>query len=115
MIFIIDDNAAMARCIARACKGFKSKIYSNAIAAIDATNDKLPKLIFLDILLDGPDGFTLLNELASYPDTCKIPIVIVSSLDLKESDLSSYNVVGILSKDSMTPSDILSYAEEYGS
>ena len=73
------------------------------------------KLIFLDILLDGPDGFTLLNELASYPDTCKIPIVIVSSLYLKESDLSSYNVVGILSKDSMTPGDILSYAEEYGS
>jgi len=49
MIFIIDDDTAMARCIARACKGFKSKIYSNAIAAIDATNDRLPKLIFLDI------------------------------------------------------------------
>ena len=44
-------------------------------------------MIFLDILLTGPDGFTFLNELISYSDTAKIPIVIVSSLDFSGKDL----------------------------
>ena len=71
------------------------------------------KLIFLDIMLDGPDGFTFLNELVSYTDTAKIPIVIVSSLDFDNVDLSIYGVVGVLNKDTMVPEDIKRYAKEY--
>lgn len=111
MIFIIDDDEIMAECIARAVKK-ETKIFSNAIAAVEALNDEVPELIFLDILLDGPDGFTFLNELASYQDTAKIPIVIVTSLDVSGVDLSQYNVVGILSKDNMTPKEIKKYVSE---
>ena len=60
-------------------------------------------------MLDGPDGFTFLNELASYGDTAKIPIVIVSSLDLKNRDLTEYGVIGIIHKDTMLPEDIKQY------
>lgn len=112
MIFVIDDNEIMAECVARNC-GKNVKIFTNAFEAIDATNDICPDLIFLDILLDGPDGFTLLNELASYSDTSKIPVVIVSSLDFSKQDLSSYGVVGFLNKDNMTPKEIESYVEQY--
>ena len=71
------------------------------------------ELIFLDILLDGPDGFTFLNELISYDDTVKIPIVIVSSLDFKKQDLSVYGVVGVLDKEKMIPKEIKKYVDEY--
>ena len=101
----------MAECIARAVKK-ETKVFSNAITAIEALNDEVPELIFLDILLDGPDGFTFLNELASYQDTAKIPIVIVTSLDVSNVDLSQYNVVGILSKDNMTPQEIKKYVDQ---
>ena len=111
MIFVIDDDEIMAECIARAVKK-ETKIFSNAITAIEALNDEVPELIFLDILLDGPDGFTFLNELASYQDTAKIPIVIVTSLDVSNVDLSQYNVVGILSKDNMTPQEIKKYVDQ---
>ena len=76
-------------------------------------DDALPDLIFLDILLSGPDGFTFLNELISYHDTAKIPVVIISSLDLKDRDLSVYGVVGVLNKDTMRPEEILNYAQRF--
>ena len=64
MIFIIDDNPEMAKCIERACQK-PAQIFSNAlIAMLEIDDGNLPELIFLDILLDGPDGFTFLNELA---------------------------------------------------
>ena len=109
MIFIIDDDEVMAECIARYCNGQPTRIFSNAIEAMNAIDDEKPDLIFLDILLDGPDGFTFLNELASYDDTAKIPIVIISSLDFSGQDLSSYGVVGIISKDTMLPEDVKKY------
>ena len=114
MIFVIDDDEIMAECVARACKNFEVKIFSDAINAMNAISDgQIPEMIFLDIMLTGPDGFTFLNELISYQDTAKIPIVIISSLDLTKIDLKVYGVVGILSKDEMTPQEIESYVEKY--
>lgn len=114
MIYIIDDDEIMAECIARYCGDQKTQIFSNAIEAMQQLDDdNLPKLIFLDILLDGPNGFTFLNELASYGDTAKIPIVIVSSLDLTGQDLQIYGVVGIINKDNMVPKEVKQYVDEY--
>lgn len=110
-VFIIDDDQIMAECIARACK-CETRIFHNAIEAIDALNQSLPNLIFLDILLDGPDGFTFLNETVSYSDTAKIPVVIVSSLDFKNKDLTDYGVIGVLNKDTMTPEEIYQYVKQ---
>ena len=139
MIYVIDDDLIMAECVARACRGHEVQIFSNAIEAAKMMDEngmneanetnvakktgekykneknvaKLPKLIFLDILLDGPDGFTLLNELASYTDTAAIPVVVVSSLDFKGLDLTEYGVVGVLDKAEMLPEEILEYARKY--
>ncbi|MDO4742264.1 MAG: response regulator [Candidatus Saccharibacteria bacterium] len=113
MIFIIDDDEIMAECIARAART-ESKVFSNAIEAMNAiSTGELPELIFLDVLLTGPDGFTLLNELVSYEDTAKIPVVIVSSINFQGQDLTKYGVVGILAKDTMRPEEILGYVEKY--
>lgn len=114
MIFVIDDDLVMAECIAKACGKNIVKVFSNGIEAMKVITDgEIPQLIFLDILLVGPDGFTFLNELVSYTDTAKIPIVIVSSLDFNERDLSVYGIVGILDKTTMLPEDISNYVEKY--
>jgi len=111
-IFIIDDDEIMAECLARSLKKYETKIFHNAIDAMGEISDnELPDLIFLDILLDGPDGFTFLNELISYPDTAKIPVAIVTSLDISES-LKNYNVQKIFNKSQMTPKEIKSYADQ---
>lgn len=113
MIFVIDDDKIMAECIARACEPHQVQIFANAIDAAAALNNNLPDLIFLDILLDGPDGFTFLNEVISYSDTAQIPVVIVSSLEFNNQDLSNYGVVGILDKNKMTPQEIKGYVEQF--
>ena len=114
MIFVIDDDEIMAECVARSCVGHDTRIFSNGIEAMDAISSsaKLPDLIFLDVLLDGPSGFAFLNELISYSDTAEIPVVVVTSLDMKE-DLEVYGVKAVLKKESMTPQEILGYAEKY--
>ncbi|MBR2836934.1 response regulator [Candidatus Saccharibacteria bacterium] len=113
MIFIIDDDEITAKCIAKAAKR-PARIFNNAIEAMDEiARGELPEIIFMDIMLAGPDGFTFLNELISYTDTAKIPIVIVSSLDFGTTNLSAYGVVGTLNKEQMTPQEIFSYAKRY--
>ena len=115
MILVIDDDEIMAECVARAAKKIAPvKIASDAIFAMEMIGQgEMPELIFLDILLDGPDGFTFLNEMISYTDTAKIPIVIVSSLDFSKHDLGTYGVVGVLKKETMRPEDIRAYATRY--
>ena len=113
MIFVIDDDEIMAGCIADAIPR-DTEIFLNAIGAMDKiTEGVVPEMIFLDILLDGPDGFTFLNELVSYSDTAKIPVVIVTSLDLNCDDLGAYGVIGVLKKEEMTPEDVRGYVEQY--
>ena len=113
MIFILEDDHMMAECIARSCGKVPTKIFPDGIAAMNALNDEIPDLIFLDVLLSGPDGFTFLNELVSYSDTANIPVVIISSLNLENKDLSDYGVVGILNKDKMLPQEIKKYVERF--
>lgn len=114
MIFVIDDDEIMRECIARVCLQYDVSMFSDAIAAMNKIADGIiPSLIFLDVMLSGPDGFTFLNELISYADTAKIPVVIVSSLDLSNVDLSVYGVVGVLNKDKMRPKDIREYVFKY--
>ncbi len=113
MIFVIDDDVIMAECVAKACGEREVRRFSDAIAAMNALDEKLPKMIFMDVMLTGPDGFSFLNETISYTDTMKIPVVIVSSVDFDAKDLSDYGVVGVLKKDTMRPEDVREYVEKY--
>ena len=114
---MIDDDDIMAECIGRAITDAGKKefrIFSNAIEVMEAISDgEIPEMMFLDVLLDGPNAFTFLNETVSYDDIKKIPVVIVSSLEFEGKDLSDYGVVGILKKESMKPEDIKEYVKKY--
>ncbi len=113
MIFVIDDDEIMAECVANAT-GEETRIFTDAYMATSAIAEgELPEAIFLDVLLNGPDGFTFLNDLMSYSDTAKIPVILVTSLKMERRDLSSYGVVGLLNKDTMTPEDVRRYVEQY--
>ena len=115
MIFIVDDDLEMAGCDKRVVgDSAEVRIFANGIEAMSVIAEgELPDLIFLDILLDGPDGFTFLHELVSYSDTRKIPVVIISSLDFSGRDLADYGVVGILEKEKMRPEEIFEYVKKY--
>jgi len=106
LIHVIDDDQIFTSILKRYLKGHEVHTFSNAITAISALEEELPDLIFLDILLDGPDGFTYLNEIASYADTNTIPIILISSLYRTMPKMPSYNIVAYLDKTRFTPEDI---------
>ena len=106
-----------AECVESTIKKLNNSIvikkFRNAVDAMMALEGPLPDLIFLDILLPGQDGFAFLNEIMSYPDTSKIPIILITSLNLEKFDLKVYGIKGILKKDKMKPEEIKVYVERY--
>lgn len=110
LVYIIEDDMTMAECIALSVRAASNspaaQVFHNAIEAMQGISQQLPDAILLDVLLDGPDGFTFLNELISYQDTARIPVVLISSLDFSNRNLSHYGVVQVLQKSTMTPEDI---------
>lgn len=116
VIWVVDSDAVMALCIKRAIGSAPNLVirsYHNAIDAINGLAEGVPDLIFLEIRLVGPDGFTLLNELMSYDDTAQVPVVLVTDLPLTGRDLAIYGVVGILLKETMKPVEIRRYVERF--
>ncbi len=131
-VFIIEDDVMMAECLELATLNGLRKLqssypdklatdnystytvskFTNIFDATQAINQSLPDLIILDILLSGPDGFSLLNELMTYNDTATIPIIVVSSLDLNQQNLAHYGVVRVFQKESMTPLQLSNAIQE---
>ena len=114
MILVVDSDEVFGECIVSSLQknGFLGQLSKNAIEAIDMVDENVPSLVFLEPILTGPDGFTFLNEMASYADTMDVPVVIVSEKDFSPFDLSSYGVVGVLNKNTMKPEDVLNYARK---
>ena len=114
LAYVIEANEIMSELMARYLRGITEvKTFNDVISAISRISDDKPDMIFLDVLLTGPDGFTFLNELVSYDDTSKIPVVIVSSIGFNGKDLSPYGVVGVLDKCSMKPEDVVRFVRKY--
>lgn len=116
MILVVDSDEVVGGCLVRVLEknGFSGHLSKNAIEAINFVDKNgAPEMVFLDAMLTGPDGFTFLNEMASYADTMKVPVVVVSEKDFSGFDLSEYNVVGFLNKNTFKPEEVLFYAGEY--
>lgn len=122
MILIIDDDFLFAATVAKNCErvGAKEvKVLGDAIAAMQflADSGQVPSLIFLSVLLVGPDAFTFLNELRSYNDTANVPVVLLHNLRFLEKfraqDLADYGVVAILAKSQLWPQDVQKLAQRF--
>lgn len=118
LVYVIEDDPTMADVIALAARstvlfdenGQEThpgvQVFNDAVEPMSEIDKALPDVILLDVLLSGPDGFTFLNELISYHDTAKIPVVLITSLDMSKHDLEHYGVFRTLNKAEMTPEDI---------
>ena len=119
-IFIIEDDPDFAEIyqkhLQRNFPKTPVRIFYNAIEANEVfselSEEELPSLIILDVLLTGPDGFTLLNELLSYPETSQIPVLLISSLNLGQISLQAYNVCAILNKETFTPAGFVNKVQD---
>ncbi|MFZ2275532.1 MAG: response regulator [Candidatus Nanogingivalis sp.] len=108
-ILIVEDNRILAENFARILRSdFEISHADSAGSAISQIDNSFPDVILLDILLSGHSAFALLNELQSYVDTAKIPVVICSDLteNLDENSLKKYQVKSILDKSKISPKEL---------
>ncbi|MDW8452323.1 MAG: response regulator [Oscillatoriaceae cyanobacterium SKYGB_i_bin93] len=73
-----------------------------------------PDAIVLDLMMPEMDGFQVIAQLRNHPQTRAIPIIVVTAMDLTESDRQLLNgsVQQILQKGAMSREQLLSEVRE---
>lgn len=112
-ILLVEDDKWFAESLINSFSNirpdFKLKHSLSAAEAIIAIDEFQPDLILLDLVLSNINGLTLLQEMQSYDDTKKIPIIILTSMaaELDMATLSKLGVRKILDKASVSPQEII--------
>ncbi len=113
MIYILEDDRGWENYYRRILKGHEMEFFHDGVAAIGAMDEQVPDLVILDVLLTGPTGFAVLNEMRSYPELAEVPVVVISSVSMKDEMAKQYGVVAVYDKGELTPADIIAVAKEY--
>jgi CheY-like chemotaxis protein len=82
-ILLIDDDqgqvAALAHRLAK--QGYRTLAAGSARYGVEVALAQQPDLILLDLRLPDADGFEVCAQLTDHPDTCFIPVIILSGME----------------------------------
>jgi CheY-like chemotaxis protein len=81
-ILIVDDDEALAEALSRRLKqqGFDTLTADCGRAGLAQAKSDRPSLIVLDVRLPDIDGLAICQQLADSPETCGIPVIILSGM-----------------------------------
>jgi CheY-like chemotaxis protein len=113
MIFVVEDDRGWESYYRRILKGAELAFFHDGVAAILEMDERRPDVVVLDILLVGPTGFAVLNEMRSYPELAAVPVAVISSVSMKEEMAKQYGVVAVYDKGKLMPADVVALAKEY--
>lgn len=87
-ILLVDDNADMRNYVKRLLsQQYEVETVSNGVAALAAIRHHLPDLVLTDVMMPELDGFGLLRELRTNPQTQELPVILLSARAGEESRL----------------------------
>ncbi len=110
-VLLVEDDADSRTLITRLLdgEGWSSRSAINGNAALRILKLGTPAMIILDLKMSGMNGFELLEVIGKNPEWKKIPVVVVTSMDLT-TDMRDYltpRTVGILHKGRFSREDLL--------
>jgi PAS domain S-box-containing protein len=96
-ILIVDDNPYNLRVLEEilAADGHEVRTAAGWQPALKALAARLPKLILLDIVMPGMDGFKVCRHMKENPATAAIPVLFISSLTKPEDKLKAFRAGGV--------------------
>ncbi|MBP1625622.1 MAG: Cache sensor hybrid histidine kinase [Holophagaceae bacterium] len=93
-VLVVEDDLATQEVLNRILtdSGWESRRALNGMEALELIQFERPRLIILDLMLPGMDGFQLLTELQNHMDWREIPIIVLTAKDLNSEDLKRLEV-----------------------
>lgn len=90
--------------------GYEVIISENGLNTLDVAIEKKPNLILLDILMPKVDGWEVLKQLKSDPETKLIPVIVFSNLAQSDEIQKGLDLGAdeYLIKSNLTPKELLS-------
>ena len=82
-ILIVDDDEVLSDVLSRRLQqqGFVTATASSGGSGLAQAKADRPDLIVLDLRLPDADGFDVCEKLADSPETCEIPVIILSGME----------------------------------
>ncbi len=110
-VLVVEDDVAQRECV-RGLLGPPQWLVmeaENGRVALDRLKDTVPDVIVLDLMMPEMDGFQLVAALQEHPQWRRIPVVVVTALDLSAQDRARLNsgVETVLLKEAFRPSDLI--------
>ena len=103
-VLVLEDDRLLADSLRQSLlnklKNIEVTVVHEPARALDLIDESMPDLLLADLHLGDRNLLTLLNEMASYPDTLALPKIILSSSgrQLRIDDLTRYGVRAIYDK-----------------
>ena len=111
LILVVEDDKFLRDLIVQKLKkeGFAVDDAIDGEEGLRHIKEAKPALVLLDLILPGIDGFEVLKRMKEFPDTAKIPVIILSNLGQRE-DVDrglKLGAVDFLIKAHFTPGEIV--------
>lgn len=82
-ILVVDDDHGQVEALTYRLKqqGYRTFAAESGRYGLEVAMQQRPDLILLDLRLPDADGFDVCGQLNDHPDTCFIPVIIVSGME----------------------------------
>jgi CheY-like chemotaxis protein len=74
------DNQVILQTVVEALVGVRAEVAGDGLAVLASVERERPRMILLDLMMPGLDGFQVTRQLKADPSTSSIPIVAVSAM-----------------------------------
>jgi len=83
VILFVEDESALQKVFSDALskEGYKIVSALDGEAGLEMAKSESPDLVLLDLILPKKDGFSVLAELKSNPQTAGIPVIVLTNLE----------------------------------
>ncbi len=104
-ILVVEDNeiASMQICAALQDNGFEVVVAKDGAEGLEHVRQDMPDAIVLDLMMPKVDGFQVLEQIRSWPETAALPVLILTAKEIsaaERSRLMHNNIVQLVQKGS---------------
>lgn len=91
-ILIVEDDSRLRELYRNALRtaGYAVVAVEDGADALRQIEHSIPALVVLDLRLPRVDGRDVHRELKARPDTCNIPVIVVSGTDMTDVDAKQF-------------------------